>query len=745
MSNDLDQFTINYKIQVNAAIQNLAKLNDQVATTNKAANAGEKAVGAFGEAITSNLGGALPTLNKLSSVLKSITAEFGLVSAGAALAGGAIYNAMRVRDQFNAQRTQSPDAGVSAVRLEDWQRRMASGNVSRDSIARAVTGSQSFLRGAYADPSRIGPANRLLGMLGINPAAGGAPITNTDFLTRLATRWHGQSDSTVEAEAQMVGMDKDVALKMKELGASIGEIGMSLKDMRAYLDVAKNVHTLNDELARFNEQITQLGEKFAGPVLTSVTTLLKMINDAKLPTTDAGAASSLNHQLTAGEDATSGIAAAYVNDKAEREAAANTDREASRDLWKKQEHQYQEQQAQAAAEQRQKQELAAQEEKGNADFQGSVSQMELIINAFGASVSQFGHTLSTQQVRAAWAGAAGLAGGISESGHKQLGYGESPGSINFDSNAANAMYNYGAASSGQYDSIIKQASAKTGVPENIIRGIIGAESTWNPSAHSDSSFGLMGVNRVNWKAYGMNETNWNDPTANIGAGTAIYAAMLKKANGDQNLALRYYNGGFNRSKWGPQNAAYPDKVLGGTTLTGPRAIAMDPNYKGPWRFSGPTALAAGLGESFESSQLKDLQATIAARAGVSLGQLQTRNAFWGDVNFAGQNYMSELVNSRFAIKQGLGAAGLTDMQRGQLMGNLKTVDLQILNMSRYMPQILANTQEGGRANTTGQTPTQVVIKIEGTELLKIVKSEINGALGNALGSVANSRTTAVKR
>ncbi|SAK95392.1 lytic transglycosylase catalytic subunit [Caballeronia calidae] len=739
---ELDQFTINYKIQVNAALQNLAKLNAETTKTNKSFMASEKGAKELGEALANGLSGAIPGLGRLQTGLKAITSELGFMTAGATALTAALANMWRVRTQINEQRVQSRDAGVGAVRLEDWQRRMASGNVSRGMVANAVTGSQSFLRGAYADPSRLGPANRLLGMLGINPAAGGAPISNTDFLTRLATRWHGQNDSTVSAEAQMVGINKDVALKMKEMGAAFGEIGMSLEQMKNYLDVAKNVHKLNDELAVFNEQITQLGEKFAGPVLSSVTTLLKLINDAHLPTTTGGAAASMDHQLGAGEDAGSGIAAALIEDKANREAATKKETQTANETARWEREAQKQKEREAAEENRQKQELAKQEDQSNSDFQGTVGEMTLAINAFGSFVGQFGHSVSEQQVRAAWAGTVGLAGGISTSGHKQLGVGETPGTINFDSNAANAAYK-GVADSGQYGSIIKAKAAKYGIPENVLRGIVGAESTFDPNAHSGSSYGLAGINKVNWKAYGLNESNWTDPDKNIDAGAAIYRDMLKKAKGDQTLALRYYNGGFDRSKWGAQNAAYPGRVLGVNNLTGPQAIAMDPNYKGPWKFSGPSGLAAGKGESFESIQLLDIQKTIAARAGVSLSQLQNRGAKFGDVNFAAQNYMSELANSRFAINQGLGAAGLTDIQRGNLMANLKTTDLQILNMSRYMPQILGTTQAGGRENTIGQQAVHVVVDVN-SDFLKHVRTEVKQMNGQAYRTLGNSMATGIK-
>ncbi|WP_250534365.1 hypothetical protein [Caballeronia sp. AZ10_KS36] len=737
MSN-LDEFTINYKIKVNAAISELGKLNNATAKTNKGLNDSAKGAEALGDAITNSLGGAMPALTRVASALKAITAEFGLAASGAALMAGALTNALRVRAQINEQRVQSRDAGMAAVRLEDLQRRAASGNVSRDQVARAVTGSQSFLRGAYADPTRIGPANRLLGMLGINPASGGAPITNTEFLTRLGGRWHGLSDSQVQSEAQMIGMDKDVALRFKELGASIGEIGMSLKEMQQYLDVAKNVKTLNDELARFNEQITELGQKFAGPVLSSVTTLLKMINDAHLPTTTSGAAASLDHQLGAGEDGASGIAAALIEDKAQREAAT---KKATQDVnenrrWERAAQK--EAERKAAEEQRQKQELARTEEQGNANFQAGVSQMELAINAFGAAVGQFGHTIDANQARAAWAGVTGLANGLSTSGHKSLGYGETPGHVDFDPTAANAMYNGSVSSAARNNpgNIRDSAFARK-------NGATGASNGF--AVFPDMATGIAAQTKLLqvYRSQGRDTISaivkkWAPSNENDTAGYIDFVA--KRTGIDPNRKLTDADYESVREAMAVREGA---SGSGGRSLTGPQAVAMDPNYKGPWRFTGPVGLAAGKGESLESIQLLDVQKAVAARANVSLSQLQNRGAKWGDVNFGLQNYMSELKNQHDSLKQGLGVSALTDMQRANLMSSLKSVDLEVLNASRYAPQILAQTQPGGRENTIGQPVVNV--RIDGSGMKEFFKVEIQKELETQFGKVANSRSTARKQ
>ncbi|MGV7244727.1 hypothetical protein, partial [Caballeronia sp. M23-90] len=122
MSGSLDQFTINYRVQVNAAVTSLTKLNDATAKTNKALIDSAKGAVGFADAITNNLGGALPVLGRVSGALKAITSEFGVLTAAATVTGAAIYNAMKVRAQFNEQRVQSSSRTADTPASRDWTR-----------------------------------------------------------------------------------------------------------------------------------------------------------------------------------------------------------------------------------------------------------------------------------------------------------------------------------------------------------------------------------------------------------------------------------------------------------------------------------------------------------------------------------------------------------------------------------------------------------------------------------------------
>ena len=113
---------------------------------------------------------------------------------------------------------------------------------------------------------------------------------------------------------------------------------------------------------------------------------------------------------------------------------------------------------------------------------------------------------------------------------------------------------------GQYDDILNAAGKKHGIDPRLLKAVMMQESGGNPNIISDADArGLMQLIPPNLKALGI--TNWRDPNQNIDGGASILAENLQKAGGDISLALRYYHGGYDRSRWGRINAAYPGAVL----------------------------------------------------------------------------------------------------------------------------------------------------------------------------------------
>ncbi|EDQ9400013.1 lytic transglycosylase domain-containing protein [Salmonella enterica] len=113
---------------------------------------------------------------------------------------------------------------------------------------------------------------------------------------------------------------------------------------------------------------------------------------------------------------------------------------------------------------------------------------------------------------------------------------------------------------GQYDDLLDEAGKKFGVDPRLLKAIMAQESGGDPQAESKAGAkGLMQIMPSNFPSTGV--TDWTDPRQNIMAGAQIMAENLKNSGGDVPLALRYYNGGYDTRRWGPQNRAYPGAVL----------------------------------------------------------------------------------------------------------------------------------------------------------------------------------------
>lgn len=112
----------------------------------------------------------------------------------------------------------------------------------------------------------------------------------------------------------------------------------------------------------------------------------------------------------------------------------------------------------------------------------------------------------------------------------------------------------------QYNDLLTEAGEKYGVDPRLLKAIMKQESAGDPYAISRAGArGLMQIMPSNFKSTGV--TDWTDPRQNIFAGAQIMAENMRNAGGNIPLALRYYNGGYDRSRWGRENAAYPNSVL----------------------------------------------------------------------------------------------------------------------------------------------------------------------------------------
>ncbi|MDR5757647.1 lytic transglycosylase domain-containing protein [Caballeronia sp. LZ035] len=744
-NSNLDQFTINYQIKVNAAVTELSKLNAKTAETNKGLNAITGGAKDFASTTVRELGKVAPAFDNIASSLRGITTGFG----GASLAVGgftaALYaaykTAMLTRDQINAQRQDARASGMGMLRFEDWSHRLVGGNVTRGNVSDSLKSLRGVLNNAYADRSRTGPENRLLAMLGVQQGA--SPLSTTAAGTQLAARWKGMQPSQIQAEAQMLGMNKDVALSMAKQGGALGTINMSADQLKARQDAIANTAKFNDELAKFNEEMTKLtttvGGFVLGPLADFVSGLNKSLNYAKTdhgqPEVGMGTIPVADGDWTGGKGLSEALKSTEKVTQDVNETA-RWSREAAKESTEK-----------TKQEQKNVEAAAVADDEDNAQFQAIVSQFQLAINSFTDSVNIMSGVTDEHAAWSAWAGEVGRASGIGTGANPSSGMpGDNrPGGFTYNPVAAGAALTGGAsgsAGSNAYDAQISAAAKKYGMPESLVRGIIGTESTWNPNAHSDSSFGLMGVNKVNWAKYGLNDKNWNDPAANIDAGTAILAAMMKKAGGDQTLGLRYYHGGFDRSKWGPVNAAYPAKVLanGGAYfgMSGPQANAWDRNATPAYGFTGGPQTNLHQLNSKDGIQIVGLAKQVAADLGLrDYRQVMTGGVPKADIAWALSNRLSSLLQAHAGLEQRAQLPIANPAARAQLVKDTADNEHAMSNLHTWGSTVEGFGGPGGRTFSQGVTQNNT-FNINGATDPEHVGRVVEQHLNRQNNGVANS-------
>jgi cell wall-associated NlpC family hydrolase len=119
----------------------------------------------------------------------------------------------------------------------------------------------------------------------------------------------------------------------------------------------------------------------------------------------------------------------------------------------------------------------------------------------------------------------------------------------------------------QYDSLIQQAARDQGVDPALLKGLVQAESGFNPN--SVSSVGAQGLTQLMPDtAKGLGVTNSFDPLQNLEGGARFLAGALKRFGGNEQLALAAYNAGPGAvERYGgippfAETQAYVPRVLG---------------------------------------------------------------------------------------------------------------------------------------------------------------------------------------
>lgn len=188
---------------------------------------------------------------------------------------------------------------------------------------------------------------------------------------------------------------------------------------------------------------------------------------------------------------------------------------------------------------------------------------------------------------------------------------------------------------GQYAPLLAAASARYGVPVNLLTAQMGAESSGNPLAVSDAGAqGLMQIMPSNFAAYGI--TNPSDPAQSIDAGAHMDADNFK-STGNWGAALSMYHGGTNRANWGPKTRAYTEKIMASAQPSDSEwASAMGAGAAQP---QVPTELGAAAPSDAEWAAAMSAPATAKPGVVASLGA--GAGAGFGKTVLSGQKLLGE--------------------------------------------------------------------------------------------------------
>jgi len=669
MSDGLDKFILSYTVELKDSIARLEKLNQKVDAVDERAKKAGNGLKDFAKGAGDQLGRLVPGVNAVTSAVSSMGKSFGLAGAAVATLGAGVAALLKMREQYNNQRTVGQDAGVSGMRIEEYQRKLqknGAGYVTREQTAEAVRSITSKASAAYADPTRMGADAKLFQLLGIDVGAlGKGSRSGNAIIGDVGKKFARGTEAQAQAWGAQLGLSPDVSKAIRKAGASMGQVTeFSNEEIQGRAKAQQELDKFNDATAKLSEQFTRLSNQIAEKLLPAVTAIVSFFTDERKKETPeekerrSNAGHAGRNAAKAQRDRWAGNAEFRTPEDAEREQREKeaAEKKAKADAAKAESDKKNSEKNQDAANKA----MDAADEGAKHGRQAQ-DDFQTAINMFSGAVSAFSNAVDERQAMAAWAGEIGKAAGLSTPGAS----GQSAKPVQ----------------STQFDAFFESASKKTGVPADLLKRISGVESSFNPNAVSDAGAqGLMQLMPANSKSMGI--ANPFDPESNILGGARLFADYLKRSGGDVRRALMMYHGGLKEEGWGAKTLAYPDKVLG---------------------FGGVSAS----GESKANIRLRQTYENIASGLGVTPRQLRLGGINRGDVTWQANQMEAGLQNKLFDLRRQLQTANLPKTEYDRIKREINDQSIALNTLRENRGAVEDKAREGGRSITVGSIPITV--------------------------------------
>jgi hypothetical protein len=666
----------------------------------------------------------VPGVDKVTASVTSMGSAFGVAGAAIAVLAAGITSVMNLKEQYDKQRQTGMDVGVSAPRIEEYQRKFqkyGEGRVSRDQTIENVRKINDVRAAAYKDPTRMGEQARIMRLIGINVGnLGEKPIGMNELMGKLGQKFAGGTEAQAQAIGAQFGLSQDFTSALRKMGGSVGQVTETSEDeLRNKQQTNKNLDKFNESLARMNEEFLKASNVIAEKLLPYLTKIVDF--GAKVAKFVPAAAEESEKAIAEPLGILKSAAAlgGAIGDKIngtkdtlfeayqKRRGTGEYSKEAiarRAELERKKEEEKKDTGVVNSANQ-----IVEDADKNNKTNNESVNEFGLIVNMFAGAVSSFANAVDEKQAWAAWAGEVGKAAGLRTP--------EAPGTVPgvATSNVVNESKGLSYNSPTKFDPFFDEAAKRFNISTSLLKRVANVESKFDPNAVSKvGAKGLMQVTPEN--SIRLKVANPFDPRSNIMAGAEILSENLKRSKGDVVTALRMYHGGLDRSAWGAKTMAYSDKVLNQGEVS-------------------------NRGESKANINLAAVQANIAQRLGVPVRQIQMGGITKGDVTWTANQKEAELQNKIIDLNRQKMTANLPKTEYDRIARETLETQSGLETLRKYRGDAESKAKEGERRITVGQIPVVVNVTASGSveDVQKGIRENVMKGVQDGLNAINDGK------